>query len=75
MSMFTPPTPSEGSAMRTVQSKYGELICSPSCREFAAQYPSDNVRRAIALAESGTITWHDVAGLFRRALTKALEEV
>jgi hypothetical protein len=45
------------------------------CREFARQYPTDNVRRAIAVAESGLFTWAEIAGLFRGALAAGMAEV
>ena len=41
-------------------------------REFAAQFPTPNVLRAVALCESGRITWEQVEGIAREALTKAL---
>lgn len=42
---------------------------------FAAQFPTANVQRMVALCEAGTITWaqaHDVA---RKALAAGLAEV
>lgn len=45
------------------------------CREFAREFPTPNVQRAIALCESGRLSWADVAELFRRSLAKGLTEV
>jgi hypothetical protein len=44
-------------------------------REFARVYPTPNVRRAIALCESGRIQWVDVAALFARSYGTARREV
>jgi hypothetical protein len=44
-------------------------------RAFAAQFPTPSVRRALALCESGSLSWESVAGLAREALGKALAEV
>jgi hypothetical protein len=41
-------------------------------REFAAQFPTPNVLRAIALCESGRLTWAQVHPICVEALTKAL---
>ena len=43
--------------------------------EFAATYPTPNVRRAVELAEAGTITWQQVYDLFKRSLGAAFEAV
>ena len=43
--------------------------------EFAATYPTPNVREAVRYAESGVITWEQVYNLFRRSLGAALVEV
>lgn len=43
--------------------------------EFAATYPTPNVRLAVQYAEAGTITWEQVADLFKRSLGMALLEV
>lgn len=45
------------------------------CVLFAASYPSPNVRRAVELAEAGTVSWEQVYALFHAALSKALVEV
>jgi len=44
-------------------------------REFAAEFPTPNVKRAIALCEAGTLTWAEVAEIFRSSLAKGLEAV
>lgn len=44
-------------------------------RAFAAEFPTPNALRAIALAEAGTLTWEQVAGVFRTALAQGLAEV
>jgi hypothetical protein len=52
-------------------------IASPAeqdVRTFAAQFPTPQVQRALALCESGRLTWDDVADLFRRSLGSALSE-
>jgi hypothetical protein len=46
-----------------------------ACRDFAAQHPMPNVHRALALVESGRLSWFDIYPIFRDALAKALEEV
>lgn len=43
--------------------------------EFAATYPTPNVRLAVQYAEAGRITWEQVADLFERSLGMALLEV
>lgn len=43
--------------------------------EFAATYPTPNVRAAVRYAEAGAITWQQVYDLFHRALGSALVEV
>lgn len=43
--------------------------------EFAATYPTPNVRLAVQYAESGRITWEQVADLFKRSLGMAILEV
>jgi hypothetical protein len=43
--------------------------------EFAEKYPTPNVRRAVNLAQAGTITWEAVYDLFRTSLGTALVEV
>lgn len=45
------------------------------CREFAAQYPTANVQKAIAYAEAGALPWTDLARLFEDSLRKGLAEV
>lgn len=45
------------------------------CREFAAQHPTANVRKAIALCESGRLSWVEVYALFHRSLTAGLAAV
>lgn len=42
---------------------------------FAQQFPTANVRRAVALCEAGTLTWEQVHTLFTRSLGSALSEV
>jgi hypothetical protein len=44
-------------------------------RDFARQFPTPAVRRALALCEAGTLPWEAVAGLAREALAKALATV
>lgn len=44
-------------------------------RDFARQFPTPNVQRALALCESGRLEWEAVAGLAREALAKALAVV
>ena len=43
--------------------------------EFAATYPTPNVRLAVQYAEAGRITWEQAADLFKRSLGMALLEV
>jgi hypothetical protein len=44
-------------------------------REFAAQYPTANTARMIALCEAGTITWAQADRIATRALAAGLEAV
>jgi len=41
-------------------------------RDFAAQYPTPNVQRMIALCEAGTISWWDAHRLATNALAAAV---
>jgi hypothetical protein len=41
-------------------------------RAFAAQYPTENVLKAIGHAERDEVTWEQVTGLFARALRAGL---
>ena len=43
--------------------------------EFAATYPTPNVRLAVQYAECGRLTWEQIAGLFKVALVSAVAEV
>jgi hypothetical protein len=43
-------------------------------RAFAAEFSTPQVRRALALCESGRLAWDDVAELFRQSLGSALSE-
>ncbi len=43
--------------------------------EFAAAYPTPNVRLAVQYAECGRLTWEQVADLFKRSLGMAILEV
>jgi hypothetical protein len=45
------------------------------CLEFAAAYPTPNVRAAVQFAEIGRITWEQAYNLFQRSLGTALVEV
>lgn len=44
-------------------------------REFAAEFPTPNVLRGVALAKDGLITWHDMYQLCCSAMREALAEV
>lgn len=44
-------------------------------RAFAREFPTPNVKRAIALCEAGTLTWDQVYGIFADSLKKGLAEV
>ena len=45
------------------------------CRDFASQFNTPNVRRAIELAEAGTLRWSDIEEIFRSSLAQVLEAV
>jgi hypothetical protein len=45
------------------------------CREFAREFNTPNTRRAIALCEAGTLTWDEVAEIFRASLAEGLDAV
>ena len=45
------------------------------CREFAAEFPTPAVAQAIALCEAGTLTWAEVAELFRVSLARGIAAV
>jgi hypothetical protein len=42
------------------------------CREFAREFPTPNVLRAIALCEAGTLRWEQVHPILRDALATGL---
>lgn len=44
-------------------------------REFAAQFPTANVQRAVRLCEAGVVTWEQVAEVFRKSLAAGLAAV
>jgi hypothetical protein len=44
-------------------------------REFAREFPTPNVLRAVALCEAGTLSWGEVHELFRRSLATGLATV
>lgn len=44
-------------------------------REFAAEFSTPNVQRAVALCEAGTLSWEQVHGLFKQSLGHALTKV
>lgn len=44
-------------------------------RAFAAEFDTPNVRRAIALCEAGTLSWEQVAEIFRASLETGLKAV
>lgn len=48
-----------------------ELQLKQQVAEFAATYPTPNVRRAVEAAEAGLITWQQVYDLFKRAAIAA----
>lgn len=50
-----------------------EAALEAVCRDFARQFPTANVLRAIELAEAGELRWGQIAGLFERSLGEALE--
>lgn len=44
-------------------------------REFAAEFPTENVLRGIALCESGRISWFQLYEIAKGAIAKARAEV
>ena len=55
-----------------------EGLMTPSekiVREFAAEFNTPNVKQALALCEAGTLTWAQVAEIFRSSLAEGLEAV
>lgn len=56
----------------TMCSKYQAEV---EARDFAREFPTPNVKRAIALCESGKLDWITVHELFRQSLTTGLKEV
>jgi hypothetical protein len=44
-------------------------------REFAREFPTPSVQRAVALCEAGTLTWAQVHEIFRGSLAKGLSAV
>ena len=44
-------------------------------RDFAAQFPTPNTLRALALCEAGTLGWAQVAKIFRSSLATGLAAV
>jgi hypothetical protein len=47
-------------------------IIQSEVREFAREFPTPNVQRALALCENGTLEWEQVHDLFKRSLVKGL---
>jgi hypothetical protein len=45
------------------------------CRQFAGEFNTPNVKRAIALCEAGTLAWEEVEAIFASSLKKGLSEV
>jgi len=45
------------------------------CREFAREFNTPNVKRAITLCEAGTLAWEEVEAIFASSLEKGLDEV
>lgn len=45
------------------------------CREVAAQFPTPNVLKGLALAEAGRITFAQLYKLYQEALSAGLEAV
>lgn len=45
------------------------------CRDFAREFPTPNVKSAIALCEAGTLAWEQVEAIFASSLKKGLDEV
>lgn len=41
-------------------------------RDFAREFPTPNVQRAVALCEAGTLTWAEVHQIFQRSLATGL---
>lgn len=56
----------------TMISKYQAEV---EARDFAREFPTPNVKRAIALCESGKLDWISVHGLLRDALAIGIKEV
>lgn len=51
------------------------LSAEAEVREFAQQFPTPNVERAVALCEAGTLTWAEVHEVFQRSLAQGLATV
>lgn len=49
--------------------------CEAEVREFAREFPTPNVRQAVALCESGRLSWAEVHEIFRRSLAVGLSAV
>jgi hypothetical protein len=47
-------------------------VLETEVREFAAQFPTPNVLRGVALCEEGRITWAQLHDLCKVSLAKAL---
>jgi hypothetical protein len=62
------PRRKEGHMASTISSTNYEA----ECREFAREFPTPSVQRAIALCEAGTLGWAEVHELFERTLGHAL---
>jgi len=43
--------------------------------DFAAQFPTPQVKRLVSLCEAGTISWDDAARIAQEALAKSLADV
>lgn len=64
-----PLQPREGTVSLTIAQAEAEV------REFASEFPTPNVLRAITLAEAGTLSWFQLYDLFRSAAATAVVEV
>jgi hypothetical protein len=51
-----------------------QTAAEADARAFAAEFPTPNTLRAIALCEAGILSWSEVAALFARSLAAGLEQ-
>lgn len=64
-----------GTTARKESTMCSKFQAEVEARDFAREFPTPNVKRAIALCESGKLDWITVHELFRQSLNAGMKEV